>query len=355
MTDAPETRGAAPTPVFVVGCRRSGTTWTMLLLAQHREVVAAQQIDFFRRLAHFGRWFETDERFGMCLLSKEVGQGVRSQESKGGLRRLPLGEVLSREAFDELVRPLARDVYARFASANPGARVVVDQTPEYVQVAEEIQAVFPDARFLHVVRDPRSVFCSHRSAAHSWADATRFSYDPIDVAREWHDDVTRARAIAGWAGERFREVRYEDLRSAPVETLHELYRWIGLESSEEDCLSAVEACSLDQMRDSRHAPRGFFRQGATDGWRKEMSTGEVHCVEYVTGELMRDLGYELESSWPVPKPFSMRLRSVSEGARRSLTSWAWNDQSRLRRGASRVLKAFPGVRKALLNRLKRPA
>ena len=50
-----------PRRVFIVGCRRSGTTWSMLLLAQHSEVVALQQTDFFRRLAHFGRWFESDD------------------------------------------------------------------------------------------------------------------------------------------------------------------------------------------------------------------------------------------------------------------------------------------------------
>jgi hypothetical protein len=148
-----------PRRVFIVGCRRSGTTWTMLLLAQHGEVVAVQQADLFRRLEHFGRWFRTEDEYGMCLLTSRTAEGAKApEEGKAGLARFSLKEALSEDGYYERIRTLVADTYDRFAACNPDARVVVEQTPEYVQCWEEVRRIFPDAYFLHVIRDPRSVF-----------------------------------------------------------------------------------------------------------------------------------------------------------------------------------------------------
>ncbi len=346
-------RGKERRHVFIVGCRRSGTTWTMLLLAQHPEVVALQQIDFFRRLKRFSSWFDSDERYGMCVLGKNLTQGLHGSDTKSGLDRVPLASVLPRELYLRHARELANDVYDHFADCQDNTRVLVEQTPEYVQVWEDVLEIFPDATFLHVVRDPRSVFCSHRSAAKSWADPTRFSHDPLSVAQEWCDDVRRARAIASKT-DRYLEVHYEALRKDSVEGLGEIFGFLGLDADRDLCAQAVEACSLEKMRGSSTAPAGFFRTGRTEGWRDEMSSAELHAVEYVAGDLMRELGYETVHAGVIPPPLRLRVRKLKRGAGNTLRRWAWGSEGPLRRGASRLLKLFPGLRRTLLNSIKKP-
>jgi len=340
--------------VFIVGCRRSGTTWTMLLLGQHPEVVALQQIDFFRRLAHFGRWFAARDDFGTCALTSRVKEGVPSTRTEDGLARVKIADALPAARYVELVRPMAEAVYDELAAINPGVRAVVEQTPEYVQVWEEILRVFPDAYFLHVVRDPRSVFCSHKSAAKSWADPTRFSYDPLSVGEEWVADVTRARRIAE-ATPRYHEVRYESLRRDSAQGLAAILRWLELPADDELCARAVAACSLEKMRTSDHAPKGFFRKGEVAGWRAEMSPRELRALEYVAGPLMRTSGYEPVTSADAPMPLALRWRRARQRLAESVRVWAWQSKSPLRRTAARALKAVPGVRKVLLRRMQRPA
>ena len=340
--------------VFIVGCRRSGTTWSMQLMAQHPRVVAAQQIDFFRRLQHFGRWFRTREQYGMCLLTSELREGLDDGEAQpNGLHKLPLSSALSTERYYDLVRPLAADVYDRFAACNPGADVVVEQTPEYVQSWEEILEVFPDAYFVHVIRDPRSVFCSHRNAAKSWADPTRFSYDPYEVAAEWVHDVSRGRAIAD-ATDRYMELRYEPMRADSANHLQAVFEFLDLPTDPESCERAVEACSLDRMRKTSTAPKGFYRKGEAHGWRAEMSAADVRAVEHVAGPLMDELGIERVNAGDIPAPFRLRARQWRAGLKNRLRAWAWNDASPMRRFAARLLKAFPGVRKLFLSRLQKP-
>ena len=218
---------------------------------------------------------------------------------------------------------------------------------------EEILRVFPDAYFLHVVRDPRSVFCSHRSAAKSWADPTRFSHDPISVGEEWLSDVGRARRIAE-ATPRYHEVRYESLRREPVKGLAAILRWLELPFDEALCERAVAACSLDKLRQGDHAPKGFFRKGEVAGWRAEMSAREVRALEWVAGPLMRELGYEPVTPPGAPTPLGVRWRLARRALGARFARWAWESKSPLRRTAARALKSVPIVRKLLLRRVTRP-
>jgi len=339
--------------VFIVGCRRSGTTWTMLLLGQHPRVVALQQIDFFRRLSHFGRWFAARNDYGTCALTTKVRPGIPSQRTEDGLARVHIADAVPPERFVELVRPLAESVYDQLGAVNPDALAVVDQTPEYVQVWEEILCIFPEAWFLHVVRDPRSVFCSQKSAAKSWADPTRFAWDPLLVGEEWVHDVKRARAIAA-ATPRYHEVRYETLRRDTVRGLAEIFRWLELPADEASCERAVAACSLEKLRQADHAPKGFFRKGEVSGWKAEMSTGEVRALEHVAGALMRELGYETVTPAGAPAPLGVRWKQAKRGLAARFRRWAWESKSPLRAGAARALKSVPFVRSVLLRRLSRP-
>lgn len=339
--------------VFIVGCRRSGTTWTMLLLGQHPRVVALQQIDFFRRLAHFGRWFAARDDFGTCALTPTVRPGLASTPTEDGLARVKIADALAPERYVELVRPLADAVYSELAAVNPDALAVVEQTPEYVQVWEEVLRIFPDAWFLHVVRDPRSVFCSHKSAAKSWADPTRFSHDPLAVGEEWVSDVSRARQIAE-ATPRYHEVRYEALRREPAKGLAAILRWLELPFDEALCERAVAACSLDKLRTGGHAPKGFFRKGEVSGWKAEMSAGEIRALEHAAGPLMRELGYEPLTPSDAPALLSVRWALARRMLTQRFRSWAWESKSPLRQAAARTLKSVPLVRKLILRRVTRP-
>ncbi len=351
--DGRELEKAPVKKLFIVGCRRSGTTWTMLLLAHHPRVVALQQIDFFRRLLQFGSWFGRREDYGTHLLLSQVAPGVHVEDRTDGLARFPLDVVLSQDVFRDFAHKLAAEVYGRFAARHPDPLALVEQTPEYVQVWEEILKVFPDAYFLHVVRDPRAVFASHRNAAKSWADPLRFSWEPLSVAEEWCRDVKRARRIPK-ATQRYLEIRYETLRREPENGLRQILEWLELPRSDAILKKAVDACAIGKLRGSKHAPAGFFRRGEADGWRDEISRGELHALEYVAGDLMLEVGYPLELARPLAEPRSAKLRRMKRDLSQGLGRWAWNSDGPLRRGVARVLKAFPRLRRFALRKVQKP-
>ncbi len=137
--------------VFLVGAPRSGTTWLQLLLSRSPSVVTAQETDLFNvflrpMVVEWNRYRETGEP-------------------------LSLTEVLSDEEFRTLLRSVSGFVFAKIAQAKPSATVVLEKTPNHVNCWREILDLWPDAHFIHIIRDPRSVVASLRHASKTWGPA----------------------------------------------------------------------------------------------------------------------------------------------------------------------------------------
>lgn len=274
--------------VFVVGCPRSGTTWVQLLLAQHPSVATVMETHVF------------SEYLGS--LNKKWEQ-QKSRSATVGLRPL-----LSEDEFYALCGDFAEKVLQKIADTNPAATVTLEKTPQHVRHAQFILALFPNAHFIHIVRDPRSVVSSLRAAAHSWG-STWASTIIRDNAKLWCSDVTSGREIRHLTN-RYWEIRYEDLKgSGGVRLVQDLFRWLELPVEPEfvarafeAAQQALEACQIDQVFaggvkirsvNSLNIPNPeSSRRGTVDGWKQDLSRREIETVEYIAKDLMQDYGYQ---------------------------------------------------------------
>jgi hypothetical protein len=270
--------------VFIIGLPRSGTTWMMWLLAQHPEVVALQQSGMFLPVKRMEEWWCHDHRF-----SKGRGAGA----SGNGARYTMAGtaSVVRPMDFYEAARSMLDVVFERVAAATPGARVVVDQTPEHVEFVPLIRSIFPDAWFLHVIRDPRAVYASMHKAVSSWADPSGFPDTPVHVARGWTRFLQLGRQV-GVTTERYHEVHYEDLKKDAEKELQAIHGWLGLESSPDSRAKAIESCGIEKLRKHTTMPQGFFRRGTSEGWKDDIRRSHLRVIEYLARTEMERQGYE---------------------------------------------------------------
>src|SRR5438094_2346752 len=135
--------------LLVGGCPRSGTTWLQLLLAQHPGVATCTETYVFVYMNHLHRRW-VDER-----------------NHTFGPRSVGLSQLLSDEEFYGLCRDFAAGVIAKVGRLRPDTQVVLEKTPDNILRWELILKLFPDAYFLHVIRDPRSVASSLLAAGRS--------------------------------------------------------------------------------------------------------------------------------------------------------------------------------------------
>lgn len=308
--------------LFVYGSPRSGTTWIQLLLDQHAAVVTAPETQIFGfYLSGFRRqWRE------------ELDGAQQNRQGGGGLSQL-----LSEDEFHELCRLNAEYVLDRIAARDPSATLVVEKSPTHAAHARFIQRLFPDAYFLHVIRDPRDTVASLLAAGRSWGRHWAPAH-PADAAGFWRRYVEKGRELRG-TGARYRELRYEDLSSDTAGNLAGVLDWLGLEAAPAEIDEFVEACGLDQMRrkgagsgssmplPGRKVPSGFFRKGQVGGWASDLDPGDARIVERVAGPLMEELGYAPAFT---PRPGTRLRIRLHRGVARVREGLDWQLQRLLR-------------------------
>jgi hypothetical protein len=95
-------------------------------------------------------------------------------------------------------------------------------------------------------------------------------------------------------------IRYEDMKSNPLEAFTKAVRFSGLEHAAEQIQRAVDFSSFDVVRQQEEAEgfqeksaasRRFFRKGQIGSWREELNEEQVKRIVQDHGDVMRRFGY----------------------------------------------------------------
>lgn len=237
--------------IFLVGAPRSGTTWLQLLLSTSPQIATAVETHFFSLYARslFSAW-----------------------QRAAGQRRVGLRNLMVEEEYFCLIRQFASTIFARILAAKPGATTVLEKTPDHAVYWQDILATFPNAFFLHVIRDPRAVVASLRSASQSWADWE--SPSMTAGCTHWIANVGAARKIRN-ATPNYLEVRYEDLKLSGVRTLRSVFAWCGIDFSEAEVANTLRRHEIDRLHSSE-APKlakEYSSWGGTSSGREKSTAG----------------------------------------------------------------------------------
>jgi hypothetical protein len=271
---------AAGAPLILLGVRRSGTTLLRVMLDRNAELAVPDESYFVPQLAHRHRRVVDVDAF------------------VDDLRRLPT-LVEWKVSPDEVARRLRPGmttgaaiaaVFETYANGHGKARWG-DKTPLYMQYLPLLERLFPDARFVHLVRDGRDAALSFLSVpAGIMTEGWGYPRDAAGFACQWASEVRGARALGKRVGARFLELHYEQLVVDPAIELRRVCTFAELHY-EEAMLGYVG--QTDSAR-KRHQQRLNEppRAGVRD-WRTEMSASDRAAFEEVAGELLADLGYEV--------------------------------------------------------------
>lgn len=269
---------AAKRIVFLVGGPRTGTTWLQLLLSRHPSIATANETHLFTTYAPslFTGW----------------------QHHLSNARPLGLHSLMTETEYFGLVKHFVCAVLLKIAERKPTAEIILEKTPDHVLYWENILKIFPDAWFLHIVRDPRSVVASLSAAGSGWG-AQWASPVVLDNCETWIKYMAASRQLKA-ATKNFLEVRYEDLWERGDQTLMAIFSWLGLAVSQGDCQNYLKDCEIDKLRGNRlqtapwdlaSEPKDFYRKGGIETWRSELTRREVYLVEHLAHSLMTQYGY----------------------------------------------------------------
>jgi len=277
-------------PFFIVGLPRSGTTLLQSALSAHSDVVIPPEEDlilnFYARFGKTGyRLSDTDVKQYVGFLF-DVEQTIRYWKID---RQCLLRRLLALQ--DRTYRNVIEAVFEEFVDRFPGKSRWGCKAPYYLRHMDKIRNVFPDARFVHLIRDPRAVHAS-MSARRRQGD-TYFTDSPWCNAWQWH---TWVREGLRWSGEipgRCLEVGYEQLVAAPQDTLASVCEFLEI-PFQEQMLAHYESTTTIQLIRTDNIDRYLkqdFHQECIDAWQQRCTAKELRIVEGLAERTMRQLNY----------------------------------------------------------------
>jgi hypothetical protein len=282
-------------PFFVVGSARSGTTWLRIILNAHSQVAVPPESRFIVSL-----WEGRDDVDAAALLTR-LAAHRRFQEWG-----LPLDEVERALPDRPTYAQVMAAAYAAYAHVRGKSRWG-DKTPRYVEQIPFLARLFPDALFVHQIRDGRDV-------ALSYADVP-FGPKSVAAAAELWNGRVRAGVAAGSSlgPRRYTEIRYEDFVAEPERRTRALCEFLGLRF-EPEMLDSERAREAILPRAALHNPnvaRGT--KAKPRSWENDMPPAHVEVFEAVAGDLLSELGYPRRFESPGP-----RARLAAAAGRRGL-------------------------------------
>ncbi|NIS80807.1 MAG: hypothetical protein GTO14_11490 [Anaerolineales bacterium] len=277
-------------PFFIVGCGRSGTTLLRTLLNRHPVIAIPLEslfiVDYLRAAS----------RFDLSLLKSLL---IREPEIQEWGIKPTLKDLQDCHTVPEAIGMLHHMYLESRRKRQWGQK-----TPRFVRHMDLILTHFPNARFIHLVRDPRAVVSSlmrsdvHRSNA-------------LHASLRWRMDVRKGFDFEQRHPERVIRIYYEDLVRNAEEKLRHILAFLSLPydaSLEEPGETARDEytrfyqnihANIDRMPTDQYINK----------WKDDLSRRDVEVVESINGEMMGSLGYEREFAQPtIPGDYAVLMR-----------------------------------------------
>jgi sulfotransferase family protein len=274
--------------VFIVGCPRSGTTLLRHMVGAHPQIAITPE-------AHWiPLWFEqrrglTPEGDVTCELISEL-----LAHPKFAMFRLGHEELMSLLGSGQPISyaDFVTGIFDLYGMAR-GKKLVGNKTPDSARRMNSLHALWPQARFVHLIRDGRDVALSlmnwTRVRNKKPGTFPTWKNDPVSTAALWWELNVRCGRNAGecLGSELYYELRYESLIANPVEECTKLCAFLGLPFDE-------AILRFHEKPEESMPPQGSEWQPVTAGlrdWRTQMTAEDVELFEAAAGDLLAELGY----------------------------------------------------------------
>jgi LPS sulfotransferase NodH len=296
---------------FIFGHARSGTTLLMRLVRLHAEVHCNYQAHFFTR-----------QPLLKSLVSTPEAEEWLTRKSNRWNQGRDLSPLLLRAAADFIME---RD------AAKEGKRIVGDKSPSstiHGQAVRDLQAVYPDAKLIYIVRDGRDVLISERFR--NLVEESKFlKAEDKRIIEELRKDQTQftngahsiftenviRRVANGWVknvqeteeegrrlfGENYFSLRYEDLLARPFSEMQTLWNFLSVQTDpplEKAILDEMSSNPDEEWQTKRNEDiASFLPKGQAGNWQRLFTARDKTLFKDVAGEMLVKWKYEKDTNW----------------------------------------------------------
>lgn len=243
-------------PFFIIGSVRSGTTLLRDLLRDHPRLECPEETHFFRWADPFGSpRYKNQYRTKLFRRHREIDQ-IDQPHFHMALTLARTKEHLSYEYGQEFLKQRGQ----------PDNRLF-DKTPQNVYGMFFINAIYPEAKFIHIYRHPFNVVTSLMEGKvmpkHSFQGAINY----------WVESMILIKQFKRFLPDLLLEIKYEDVCQDPDPSLISLLSFVGEDPS-----------LLPSQKSKAHREKNKYRDKLS---QEQMDTIRFNCEPYFS-----QYGYE---------------------------------------------------------------
>lgn len=222
-----------PSPIFIIGSPRSGTSLLRLILTNHSKLIIPPECGFNLWLHNmYGQWTEHDSQSDESRMKYLASLQACKKFDTWALESNRINQTIISNLPTNYAQ-LSACVYMAYAEKiGKSPSTWGDKNNYYISHIPELATLYPTAKFLHIVRDGRDIACSYREVT---KQASQSPYSPnlpteIEaIASQWASNVNQAaNALDSLPPAQRKTIRYEDLVRDPVPVITGICNWLGL-------------------------------------------------------------------------------------------------------------------------------
>ena len=161
-----------------------------------------------------------------------------------------------------------------------------DKRPTLVLILPALFAMFPDAQFVNIVRDPRGASASMKKL--DW-----YKGNIGGGVELWVNCVLAARkATQVLRPDQILNIQYEELVRDPAAVLGGIARFLTLDTSQTETMLSFHTNVDEPVSEYHHRLEEGVNEAPVEGWRDHLSMEEIAFIEQQSSRLMEVYGYE---------------------------------------------------------------
>lgn len=278
---------STPRPVLMIPLRRCGSHALRLRLNKNPDFYAPYPlhlVDFMPLLELYGDLSKDTNYFQLItdVIGLQAGLMVKWPD-------IALDPVDIFEKLKDEPRSIHRVTWEMLfeVGRKQKASVVMDKSLDSIYYADDLLELFPEMKFLNVVRDPRAQIASMNKAI-------IHDFDTMLNARTWVNACNKAKEIINKYPDKVLTIRFEDFISNEAEVIHKICDFFEMEFADKmlDMDHSDEAKSISTRSALWVSNSSAPISANVDKFKKSLTDKEIQIIETIAGEYMDHYGYQ---------------------------------------------------------------
>lgn len=304
-----------PGPIFIVGVSRSGTTLMRNILNESDQIGISRENHFLGHLLSSEGMRYRFQQFGDLSVDENVHKLVRfiysgDIERSSKLRRISahwrwilrridpdvfLRKVLDSDRSERALFTIMMECFAE----RKGKRIMGEKTPAHIRYVPTLMDWYPNARVIHMIRDPRAILVSEYNRRQKAAESVPFRqlkkipyflklYLLVQTMVTWNESLNLYQNYSKQYPGRYYALKFEDLVREPEKKINDLCRFIGVEYQEKMLQQSVVSMGFQ-------AGEHGFDARAADRWKSKIDPWMNAWLTRFFRRKLQAVGYEAQT------------------------------------------------------------